>query len=172
MPSADRHRRSILIEPLSPEHRTAAFSCGNRRIDQYLADAPDYQRHNLGRVFVAIDRETGAGDVLGYYSVHNHGIRARHVPNPLGSMLHREAEVGTLYVIMLGVARDHQRCGIGTALLMDVLRRTKRLNRETAIWAVVLDALDDRAEAFYRSLGFETLDPKTRRMFFRTQDIP
>lgn len=172
MPSADRPRRSILIEPLSRDHRTTAFSCGNRRIDQYLADAPDYQRHNLGRVFVAVDRDIGFRDVVGYYSVHNHGIRARHVPNPLGSMLHREADVGTLYVIMLGVSRDHQRGGIGTALLMDVLRRTKRLNRETAIWAVVLDALDDRAEAFYRSLGFDMLDPKTRRMFFRTQDIP
>jgi len=172
MPSADRPARRIFIEPLSGSHRTAAFSCGNRRIDQYLADAPEYQRHNLGRVFMAVDGKPGSKEVLGYYAVHNHSISARFVPNPLGAGLHREAEVGTLYVMMLGVDRQHQGQGIGTALLMDVLRRTRRLNRETAVWAVILDALDGKAETFYRSLGFEILDPKRRRMFFRTQDIP
>lgn len=173
MPSADRAgERSVRIETLSETHGRTAFSCGNRRIDQYLADGLDYQVHNLGRVFVAVDRKSGSRDVLGYYAIHNHSIHARLVPNPLGARLNRETEVGTLYVMMLGVDRGRQRQGIGTDLLIDVLRRTRRVNKDTAVWAVVLDALDARAEKFYRSLGFETLDSATRRMFFPTIDIP
>ncbi|WP_207461850.1 GNAT family N-acetyltransferase [Azospirillum sp. SYSU D00513] len=173
MPSAEAPpRRPIRIEPLSRRHRTASFSCGNRRIDQYLAQGHEHQDHNLGRLFVALDKTPGAADVLGYYAVHNSSIKARHVPNPLGAMLHREAEVGALYVVMFGVDRSCQRRGIGTAMLMDVLRRTRRVNMETAVWAVILDPLDASAEAFYRTMGFDLLDAKTRRMFLQTKDIP
>jgi hypothetical protein len=42
-------------------------------------------------------------------------------------------------------------------LVIDALRRVRRIADEVGIMAVTVDALDDRAKEFYLKFGFETL---------------
>jgi len=58
------------------------------------------------------------------------------------------SEIGAVYIAMLAVASAHQGRGIGALLLANALKRIKRLGEETGTWAVILDALNPRAEAF------------------------
>jgi GNAT superfamily N-acetyltransferase len=158
------------IEPLSPRHARAAFSCGVRRIDEYLRHGLHFQAADLARLFVALapsDRTT----VIGYYALHNMHIEADAVPSPLGSSLRRDAIVGAVYIVTFAVDANWQNRGIGTRLFADALRRIKRISEESRTWAVVLDALNDRAEGFYRRFGFETLVGGTRRLFLPIDDI-
>ncbi|MFI4988639.1 MAG: GNAT family N-acetyltransferase [Alphaproteobacteria bacterium] len=159
----------VRIEALAEVHARARFSCGVRRIDAYLSDALELQSRGLSRVFVAV--EPGDRIVRGYYALQARHVVGADVPQPLGRQVRLDARIPVVELVMLGVARRHQERGIGKALLADALRRVKRTARDIGIWAVVLEALDEQAEAFYRRLGFATLIDGRRTMFLAVAGI-
>jgi GNAT superfamily N-acetyltransferase len=160
------------VRPLSItlERGTAAFTCGVRRIDAYLQNGLAIQNANLARVFVALE-PANKTQIIGFYAIHNMHIEAQDVPNPFGAALRRDSVVGAIYIVMFAVASQWQNRGVGAALFAHALRRAKQVAIETGTWAVVLDALDDRAELFYRRFGFETLVGGTRRLFLQIDAI-
>jgi GNAT superfamily N-acetyltransferase len=158
--------RPLPVRPLSSElaQASASFTCGVRRIDAYLRSGLAIQDANLARIFVALDPASKI-DIIGFYAMHNMHIEVPDLPNPAGATLRRDAVIGAIYIAMFAVATRWQRRGIGAALFAHALHRAKRVANETGIWAVVLDALDERAERFYRRFGFEALVGGERRMF-------
>jgi GNAT superfamily N-acetyltransferase len=161
-----RFDRPPPVRALSRElaESAASFTCGVRRIDAYLRNGAAIQDANLARVFVALD-PTSKADIIGFYAMHNMHIEAQTLPSPAGAPFRRDAVVGAIYIVMFAVAVRWQSQGVGTTLFAHALRRAKRIAAETGTWAVVLDALDERAERFYRRFGFETLVAGTRRLF-------
>jgi ribosomal protein S18 acetylase RimI-like enzyme len=164
--------RRLSVIALTPqvEWATGSFSCGVRRIDDYLRRGLTLQEHNLARLFVALEPPKKAA-VIGYYAMHNMHVEAEAWPPPAGMSLRRDAVVGAVYVVMFAVDRKNQNQGVGTALFADALRRVKRISEETGTAVVVIDALNERAEAFYRRFGFETLVSGTRRLFLPVSEI-
>jgi ribosomal protein S18 acetylase RimI-like enzyme len=164
--------RRLSVVALTPQVERAAgsFSCGVRRIDDYLRQGLTLQEHNLARLFVALEPPKKAA-VIGYYAMHNMHIEAAALPPPGGMSLRRDAVVGAVYVVMFAVDKQHQNRGVGTALFANALRRVKRISAETGTAVVVLEALNERAEAFYRRFGFETLVSGTRRLFLPVGEI-
>ena len=72
---------------------------------------------------------------------------------------HYEAKLGKgLYDGMRGK-------GLGAFLLMDALNRILLATQTLAIHAVVIDAKDDAAAAFYRKYGFISFMGESRRLF-------
>ena len=63
------------------------------------------------------------------------------------------------------ITRSHQGRGLGKLLLVDGLRRAERAGQEVAAHAVVVDAIDDDAVAFYRHFGFEPLLDDPQHLF-------
>ena len=165
-PSADRR---IRIEPLRGDHVTAGFDCGARLVNAWLGDAAALQALHLARTFVAVD--PGGRRALGFYVLHGHHIQGRQVPAPLGPTLRPDAPIGCVHIAAFGVDRRHQGHGIGGRLFADALRRVKRVAAEVGVHAVVLDALDAHAAAFYRRFGFDPL-AEPRRLWLRVADIP
>jgi ribosomal protein S18 acetylase RimI-like enzyme len=164
--------RRLPAVALTPQVQRAAasFSCGVRRIDDYLRQGLVLQEHNLARLFVALEPSTKAR-VIGYYALHNMHIEAVALRSPASRSLRRDAIVGAVYIVMFAVDKQHRNQGIGTALFANALRRVKRIAEETGTAVVVLDALNERAEAFYRRFGFETLVSGTRRLFLPVSEI-
>jgi ribosomal protein S18 acetylase RimI-like enzyme len=152
------------------ERTTGSFSFGVRRIDDYLRQGLMLQEHNLARLFVALEPPKKAA-VIGYYAMHNMHIDAEALPPPASLSLRRDAVVGAVYIVMFAVDKQHQNRGVGTVLFANALRRVKRISEETGTAVVVLDALNERAEAFYRRFGFETLVSGTRRLFLPVGEI-
>jgi len=143
----------ITIQPFTADHTSMPFTCGVRRIDHYFAHAALIQKERLARLFIALDRATRR-TALGFYALHNMDIEADVVPPPLGAKLRRNSQVGAVYIAMLAVASDCQGKGLGSLLLANALKRIKLLGDDSGIWAVVLDALNDRAQEFYERHGF------------------
>ena len=56
-------------------------------------------------------------------------------------------------------------------LLMDALHRCLIHGHEIASWAVVVDAQDDKAGAFYREFGFIEIAKVPKRLFLPMQTI-
>jgi len=118
-----------------------------------------------------LDRPTRK-TALGFYALHNMDIEADVVPPRLGAKLRRNSQVGAVYIAMLAVASNHQGKGLGSLLLASALKRIKRPGDDSGIWAVVLDALNDRAQEFYERHGFPPLIPSQRRLFLPLGSIP
>jgi len=58
---------------------------------------------------------------------------------------------------------EHQGQGLGRALIFDAAIRTDRLR--IGAFAIIVDAKDDRAAAFYRSNRFALIPGESRRLF-------
>ncbi|MGI8506349.1 MAG: GNAT family N-acetyltransferase [Solirubrobacteraceae bacterium] len=69
----------------------------------------------------------------------------------------------------LAIDSGERGTGLGGELLIDALRRCVRGGREFGGRAVVVDAIDPDAEAFYRHFGFKELE--RQRLWRRVSDI-
>lgn len=142
------------IESLDPKrHKVKDFRCGQPSLERWLPSyAGQSQRRDVARTFVAADSEER---VVGYYTLVagqvEHGaaspsVRAgvsRHFPMPI------------CLIARLAVDESWQGRGLGRDLLRDALRRTLAAADQIGIRAVLVDAIDENAAAFYRRHGFE-----------------
>ena len=65
----------------------------------------------------------------------------------------------------LEVDRRWSRRGLGSVLLTDALRRVHLASATLAVYAVVVDAKDESARAFYERFGFIVLPDSASRLF-------
>jgi len=65
----------------------------------------------------------------------------------------------------LAVNRNAQGCGIGKMLLVDAIKRTLSVSDQIAIYAMVVDAINDNAKGFYEQFGFVRLSDDSSRLF-------
>ncbi|MGB6431508.1 MAG: GNAT family N-acetyltransferase [Candidatus Acidiferrales bacterium] len=164
-----QNQPNFVFEPLGPNHDRAAFSCGVPQLDIYLkTQAGQSVRKNLAAVFVMTpDGKT----IAGYYTLSQYSIFLDSVPEALAQKLSRHNEVPATLIGRLArsTAIDYG-IRLGPMLLMDALHRCLILSREIASWTVVVDAKDEKAEAFYKEFGF--IDLKVpRRLFLPMQTI-
>jgi GNAT superfamily N-acetyltransferase len=149
------------VEVLASRHDRSAFSCGNEALDRYLQQqvGQDVRRH-FAAAFVLC--APGTTRVIAYYTlsalaVPAEGVaaaRRRRLPYP---------EVPAALIGRLAVDRDHQGQGLGGVLLMDAAARCGAADR-LAVWALVVDPVDDEARGFYRHHGFVDVIGRTDRM--------
>ena len=71
----------------------------------------------------------------------------------------------------LGVDRRRSGQGLGSALLIDALRRVRVASDTLAVYAVVVDAKDERARAYYKRFGFIELPDSAKRLFLPMSTI-
>lgn len=162
----------IKVQPLSARHQPSiqAFTCGVKFMDDYLRQGYALEESNFARLFIAVDAADKT-QVTGYYALHMMHIEALQTPAPLSRNLHRDAVVGAAHIVNLAVRKDLQGRGIGTDLFRSALKRIKGISKDVGTWAVVLDALNEDAERFYRRFGFDTLVSNTRRLYLPVSAI-
>lgn len=153
----------IRIEPLSRHHDRAAFSCGQADLDDWFRHrAGQDERRDIARVFVAIDDELG---LVGFYSLSSFTLAIEDLPPEIARKLPRYDSIPAALIGRL--ARDQRATGrgIGALLLADAIRRILGAERSLAIFAIVVDAKDERAVEFYREFEFQAFPLKPRRLF-------
>lgn len=165
MTSRDR----LVIEPLGKDHDRAAFSCGVPELDSYLkARAGQDSRRRISRVFVC--REEGSDAVVGYYSLSSLSIDADSLPPERARKLPRHPVPAAL-LGRLAVSQSAQGSGFGRILLADAVKRTLSVSQSIAIYALVVDAKDERAKRFYERFGFIPFGERSNRLFLPLASI-
>jgi GNAT superfamily N-acetyltransferase len=150
------------VEVLGPDHARDGFSCGTPALDQYLArQASQDMRRRVSACYVAT--EVSSGKVAGYYTLAAGSVPLPDLPEPLTKKLPRYPSVPVARVGRLAVDRAFHGRKLGGALLADAADRSAR--SEVAIFALIVEAKDDTAAAFYRHHGFEPLGGKGRQLF-------
>ena len=154
---------AFVFEPLGPEHDRRTFSCGQPALDDWFRQrAGQDVRRDVARVFVARDAE---GHVAGFYSLCSFAFAVDDLPPALARRLPR---YGLVPAVLIGRLARHHRwrgAGLGELLLADAIRRIVAASAALAVFAIVVDAKDDPAVAFYGKFGFAPFPGHPRRLF-------
>lgn len=117
-------------------------------------------RRRVTACFVALTTENR---IAGYYTLASASVLLTDLPPSIGKKLPRYPSVPAVRMGRLAVDRDFQGQGLAGALLADALSRCYHL--EVAAYALMVDAKNESAAAFYRHHGFIVL-PNTPLTLF------
>jgi GNAT superfamily N-acetyltransferase len=150
------------VEPLDPKrHHVKEFQCGQASLDRWLhAFAGQSQRRDVARTFVAAASDMR---VIGYYALVAGQVEHGAASPPVRAGVSRHFPIPICLIGRLAVDLSWQGRGLGADLLRDALRRTVAAGDQIGIRALLVDAIDGRAAAFYHRHGFEptTIDGLT-----------
>lgn len=137
------------------------FNSGVAPLDKYFQERVTQDtRRRVTACFVAL---TVDQRIAGYYTLASASLALPELPANIARKLPRYPSVPTVRLGRLAIDREFQGAGLGGALLADALDRAIR--SEIAAYALVVDAKDAAAAAFYRHHGFVAL-PSTPRTLF------
>jgi len=139
------------IEALSPEHDRAGFTCGSNALDRYLREqASQDMRRRTSVCYVALDARSGA--IAGYYTLAAGSVPLTGLSEAMTKKLPRYPLVPVARLGRLAVSTAFQGQQLGAALLWDAGLRAMRSGM--GVFALVVDAKDETAAAFYKHHGF------------------
>lgn len=160
----------LVIEPLGSLHNRQGFYCGVEALDNYLKkQAKQDVKRRISKVFVATT-EANPENIIGYYTLSTLSIELSHLPVDLAHKLPKHPIPAAL-IGRLACAIDVKGNGVGKMLLMDALKRTLAVSTEIAIYAMVVDAIDEHAAGFYEQYAFEQLAVESRRLFLPLKSL-
>lgn len=149
------------VAALDGSHDRATFSSGTPALDRYLREQVTQDiRRRVTACFVAL---TGSNRIAGYYTLASASLLLTDLPAATAKKLPRYPTVPAVRMGRLAVDQTFKGQGLGGALLADALLRAAR--SEIAAHALMVDAKDAMAAAFYRHHGFVAL-PETPLMLF------
>jgi GNAT superfamily N-acetyltransferase len=155
----------LVFEPLGKTHDRRSFRSGSAAIDDWLARrAGQDVRRDVARVFVAVDAEAPSR-ILGFYSLGAFSVTLDDLPAALARKLPRYEAIPAALVGRLARHEAARGTGMGTRLLVNALRRVLAVADTMAVFAIVVDAKDERAAAFYRPFGFQPFAGHPGRLF-------
>ena len=155
---------SYRVAPLAKSHDRSAFACGSEALDRYLQQqARQDAEKRVAAPFVLV--EPPANAVLGYYTLSASVITVDELPAELSKKLPRYPQLPVTLLGRLAVDQGQKGKGLGEFLLMDALHRSLAAADQIGAMAVVVDAKDAAAEAFYKHFDFRPLQQKPARLF-------
>ena len=137
-------------ELLAAHHETAAFTCGEAMLDDWL------RRRALANQVSGVSRSyviTNEAAIVGYYTLAAGAIALAEAPGRL-----RRNMPDPIPMVVLGrlaVDQTWQGKGIGRALFRDAAQRVTHAAEVIGIRGIVVHAISEEAKRFYLALGFE-----------------
>lgn len=151
---------------MGKQHDRASFSCGQPDLDNWFRfRASQDEKRNITRVFVAVDDDLG---VVGFYSLSSLSLALDQLPEQLARKLPRYDAIPAALIGRLARDGRVRGQGVGELLLADAIQRVLGAGRSIAVFAIVVDAKDERAAAFYQSFGFQAFPLRADRLFLLT----
>jgi GNAT superfamily N-acetyltransferase len=143
----------FLVAPFKPVHDRQAFRSGSEPLDRYLRERVTQDaRRRVSACFIVLAEERR---IVGYYTLASASLLLADLPVSVGKKLPRYPSVPMVRMSRLAVDQTRKGQGIGGALLADALDRATR--SEIAAYALMVEAKDESAAAFYRHHGFIAL---------------
>lgn len=156
---------AISIEPLGRHHDRASFFCGQPDLDDWFRHrASQDEKRNIARVFVAVDGAV----TIGFYSLSALTVSLDDLPGDIARKLPRYEGIPAALIGRLARDERVRGKGIGELLLADAVRRILSAGRSLAVFAIVVDAKDERAVGFYSAFGFRAFPSWPTRLFLTT----
>lgn len=155
-------RPPFRFEPLSEAHDRNAFHCGEEALDRYFQTQVTQDiRRRITNCFLAIEAETG--QIAAYYTLSAASVALTELPPEETKRLPRYPTLPAVRIGRLAVDEKFHRRGLGASMLMNAVHRT--LRDAAAAYALLVDAKNKSATAFYEHHGFRALAGQPRTLF-------
>jgi GNAT superfamily N-acetyltransferase len=149
------------LAQLEVAHHRQAFNSDSAVLNRYLREhATQDIRRRIAACFVALADDER---IVGYYTLASASLLLSDLPAEISKKLPRYPTVPTVRMGRLAVDQAFKGKGLGAALLADALDRAARA--EIAAYALMVDAKDEKAAAFYRHHGLITLPDSPHTLF-------
>ena len=155
----------LLVKRLNGRlHDRDSFDCGEPSLNQYLRGlAAQHHRAGVATTHVLFE-DDAPSCILGYYTL----AAARMSLDDLQPADRRRLPrypVPVARLARLAVALHEQGHGLGESLLQDAVKRCMDLRGDVGVYALLVDALHDKAAAFYRAFGFREVVASSRTLY-------
>ncbi len=149
------------IAPLDGQLDRTGFHSGSTPLDTYFhRQVTQDTRRRVTACFVATDT---TGQIAGFYTLASSSINLSDLPDENAKKLPRYPSVPAVRMGRLAVDERFKGLGLGGAMLADALARI--LSAEIAAYALVVDAKDEAAVAFYRHHGMMAFASSPKTLF-------
>ena len=108
---------------------------------------------------------------LGYYTLSCYSISAKELPPSIAKRLPPYPEVPAILLGRLAIHQDLEGKGYGKALLVEALERCFKISKTVGALGVVVDAIDEKANAWYQKFGFAPFPDSKNRLFLPMSTI-
>jgi len=153
----------LKIETVSRDHNRSGFDCGNDALNQYLKQtARQHLNKGLSRTFVLVDDNIPT-EILGFFTLVSCEIFVDKLPRKYAKKYPSRAPAAKL--ARLAVAKDRQRQGLGTHMMINAVERVIRVSQDLGIIGFFVDAKDNKARAYYEQFGFIQLPDNPLELF-------
>lgn len=157
----------FLLAPLDSAHDRTAFCSDSGPLDRYLREQVTQDiRRRVAACFVAL---ADGHRIAGYYTLASASLLLTDLPASTGKKLPRYPTVPAVRMGRLAVDQAFKGQGLGGALLADALARAAR--SEIAAFALMVEAKDQAAAAFYRHHGFIALPDSPHTLFLPLANV-
>ncbi len=137
------------LVPLEKGHDRSAFDCGKPELNEYLKKfARQTQDRDGAKTYVALD----ANQVIAYYTLVVGNVEWQNCPDDIRKGLGKYP-VPVLVIARLAVDLRFQGKGLGVGMIKDAFLRAIQVSDIAGVAAVVLDAKDHDAKAYYLAQG-------------------
>lgn len=149
------------VVPLDSTHNRNAFDSGSAPLNRYLREQVTQDvRRRVTACFVALNADH---QIAGYYTLASASVLLSDLPAAIAKRLPRYPTVPAVRMGRLAIDQNFQGQGLGGALLADALQRAARA--EIAAYALLVDAKDTHAAAFYQHHGLLALPDTPLTLF-------
>ena len=155
------------VEPLADRHNRGKFESGVEPLDRYLRlQAGQDVRRRVASCFVLVDE----GPIpLAFYTLAATSVLLADVPSAMSKRLPRYPTIPATLLGRLAVDHRHRGQRLGEHMLLDALART--LRSDIATFAIIVDAKDEGAAAFYRAYDSRSLTTSDERLFLPMAEV-
>jgi GNAT superfamily N-acetyltransferase len=156
-----RYRFELFGEQHKPLRKF--FTCGEKALEEYLKTrARKEMDQRIAVVYVLLDAVKAR--IAGYYTLSSLSVD---LPKETRKGLAKYPAYPATLIGRLAVDEDYQGQGLGGRILFDALGRALAGSRAVASYAVIVDAKNEQARAFYLHYGFLPLSTESggRRLF-------
>jgi predicted GNAT family N-acyltransferase len=153
-----------VIEPLDRHRNRAAFDCGVEALGRYIREqAGQDMKKKIAATFILAGDTPAA--IAGYYTLSSTSVNVGELPQLVVGKLPRYPMIPATLIGRLAVDLHYQGRGYCELLLVDALRRSLISTEQIGSAAVIVDAGDDKAKAFYEHFQFIPLINYSHRLF-------
>lgn len=155
------------VRKLAATDQVDAFDCGQAALNQFLQRyALVNQKAGSAQTYVCCRDDV----VVGFYSLVVGSVDPEAAPSRVMKGLARHP-VPVMILARLAVDTQHQRKGLGQALLRDALLRTAQAADIAGIRCLLVHAKDDAARQWYESWEFEPSPTDPYHLFLMLKDL-
>jgi ribosomal protein S18 acetylase RimI-like enzyme len=159
---------AFVIALFADSHVKEGFDCGEPALNLYLErqSGQDMRRH-YATMFVAAQEATKR--IIGFYTLSSASVGLMLLPDSFRKKLPKYPAIPAIRIGRLAVDKSMQGQGLGGELLADAVIRS--LQSVPAWAALVVDAKNEKACAFYSKFGFVALQDDSKHLYSFRQDL-